>query len=82
MAQIEKENVQVVNLGFKEQNARKLWSLGMAHENSLIGPWEDPCVVGVEAHVPSINGVGAQFAGVCCYDRGISISLDLSAYST
>ncbi len=52
MAQIEKENVPVVDLGFKEQKGRKLWSLGMAHESSLIGPSEDLYVVGVRAHVP------------------------------
>lgn len=52
MAQIEKENVQVVNLGFKEQKARKIWRLGTAYESYWIGPWEDPNVTGVRAHVP------------------------------
>lgn len=41
MAQTEKENVQVVNLRLKEQKARELRSLEMAHEWSLIGHWED-----------------------------------------
>lgn len=52
MAQIEKENVKVVDLGFKEQNGRKLWSLGIAHESSLIGSSEDLYAVVVRAHVP------------------------------
>lgn len=59
MAQTEKENVQVVNLGFKEQEARKLRSLWMVHEWCMIGHWEDLYGMGVEAHVPHLNGVGA-----------------------
>lgn len=80
MAQTEKENVQVVNLGFKEQEARKLRSLWMVHERCMIGHWEDLYGMGV---APSQRcwGVICE-SGVCYHDRGTSISLDLSAYST